>query len=147
MSLPLNPTHHLHPTHHPCCQSRNIAIDVLLMVLSTHCYRDSLCVSATVCDLHDCSQIKMPLETVRFFYTTYKIWWTGGSDYCLMPVFTHLSTWKYLRQIAWKCTIWNEELQKNSPQTPPTGEGDTPSPVPTPLGASTLVPSMDVVRS
>ena len=29
----------------------------------------------------------------------------------------------------------------------PTGEGDTPSPVPTPLGASTLVPSMDVVRS
>ena len=84
MSLPLNPTHHLHPTHHPCCQSRNIAIDVLLMVLSTHCYRDSLCVSATVCDLHDCSQIKMPLETVRFFlYNLQDMvdWWFGLLSY------------------------------------------------------------------
>ena len=51
-------------------------------------------------------------------------WWLGLLSYAC--VFTHLSTWKYQRQIAWKCTIWNEELQKifwggalPPPQIPP----------------------------
>jgi len=32
-------------------------------------------------------RLKCHLETVRLF--KYKIWWTGGSDYCLMPVYLH----------------------------------------------------------
>ena len=73
------------------------------MVLSTHCYRDSLCVSATsmrpVCDLHDCSQIKMPFgNRTPFLIQDMVDWWFGLLSYSC--VFTHLSTWKYLGPYA-----------------------------------------------
>ena len=47
MSLPPNPTYNLHLPTIPPVSHRTLQLDVLLMVLSTHCYRDSLCVSAT----------------------------------------------------------------------------------------------------
>ena len=58
-----------------------------------------------------------------FYYLLYEI---SVPNSCFLLVFTHLSTWKYLRQIAWKCTIWNEELQKFS------GDAALPSPRPLP---------------
>jgi len=78
----------------PPVSHRTLQLDVLLMVLFTHCYRDSLCVSATsmrpVCDLHDCSQIKMPFgNRTPFLIQDMVDWWFGLLSYAC--VFTHLS--------------------------------------------------------
>ena len=62
-------------------------------------------------------------------------WWFGLLSYAC--VFTHLSTWKYLRQIAWKCTIWKWRITKIF-----WGKGTAPSPDLTLIRALTLVPSM-----
>ena len=50
------------------------------MCLRHPCVRFAICMT-----VHRSS--KCHLETVRLF--KYKIWWTGGSDYCLMSVFLH----------------------------------------------------------
>ena len=112
-----------------------------MMMLFTHCYRDSVCVSATsmrpICDLHDCSQIKMPFGNRTPFL--YKIWWTGGSDHCLMPVFfihtfqrenTYANCMK-MHHLKWRITkiFWGGAL--SSPQTPPPpGRGIPPPRIP-----------------
>jgi len=108
-------------------------IEILSVCLRRPCVRFAICMTV--------HRSKCHLVTVRL--PRY-----GLLSYAC--VYTHLSTWKYLRQIAWieKCTIWNEELQKfsgkgalPSPQTLPHQGGGYPLPG-SPLGASTLVPSM-----
>jgi len=91
---------------------------------------------------------KCHLETVRLF--KYKIWWTDGWDYCLMPVFLHT----FRRENTNAKLHENAQFEmKNYKKF--SGEGHCPSPDPSPgggwgyplpgshpLSASTLVPSM-----
>jgi len=86
---------------------------------------------------------KCHLETVRLFQ--YKIWWTDGSDYCLMPVFLHTfqreNTYAKLHENA---PFEMKNYKNFPPQTSPHRGGGYPLPRPHLLGASTLVPSIGI---
>jgi len=97
----------------------------------SHCYRDTLCVSATstrsVCDLHDCSQIKM--WNAILIQDIVDRWFGLLSYACVF--YTHLSTWNIptpncmkMHHLKWRIT--KKFLGRGSPDPYPTGERDTP---------------------
>jgi len=83
------PTTYTLPTIPPVSH-RTLRLDVLLMVLSTVIEILSVCLRRPCVRFAICMTVhwsKCHLETVRLFW--YKILWTGGSDYCLMPLYLH----------------------------------------------------------
>ena len=110
-------------------------------MLYTHCYRDlSVCLRRPCVRFAICMTVhrsKFHLETVRLFQ--YKIWWTDGSDYCLMPVFLHIfqreepmPNCMKMHHLKWNITKFSGEGALPLPQTPPQPGREYPLPGPYP---------------
>jgi len=98
------------------------------MVLSTHCYRDSLCVSVPsmrpVCNLHDCSQIKMPFgnRTPFFIQGMVDLWFGLLSYVCIFytpfNVKIPMPNFVKMHHLKWRITTIFWEGAVPPPRTP-----------------------------
>jgi len=100
-----------------------------------------------VCDLHECSQTKIPFGNRTPLLVQYVVeWWFGLLSYaCVLHTFQRKNTYAKLHENApFKIKNYKNFLAVYPPQTcPPPRSGILPPRTPPhPLGASTLVPSM-----